>query len=148
MGSDWQGVTQYRGYSFLTVVEARWAVFFDTVRHDWDYDAEAEWGLFNAEHYRPQFFLHGAYLEVQRPDDDRTRRPQLHYYPEIEEPVVYLAVGDLPDERQLSATGWWDSKRRSGVMKLTPGDDWNQCFPLDYPDVRQAIEIARTVEFG
>lgn len=144
-----EGITQYRGYNFLTAVEARWAVFFDTLDRSWDYDPKAEWGLFNAQHYRPQFLLPSlnAYLEVQRPDDDQNRRPLQHYDPEIQEPVVYLAVGDLPDERQLSTTGWWDPKRHSGVMSLTPGFDWNKLFPPDYPDVLRAIEVARAKEF-
>lgn len=147
---DWQGPTLYRGYNFPTVVEARWAVFFDALGDPWDYDSKAEWGLFNPQsYYRPQFLLPRltAYLEV-RPDDDRTRQPLLHYDPEIEEPIVYLAVDNLPDERQLGAIGWWDSERRRGVMSLVPCSGWEMWFPPDYPDVVRAIEVARTEEFG
>ncbi|MCA1693739.1 MAG: hypothetical protein LC749_02880 [Actinobacteria bacterium] len=33
----------------MTVVEARWAVFFDAMDHPYYYDPEAEWGLPNAQ---------------------------------------------------------------------------------------------------
>lgn len=143
--------TQYRGHNFLTVVEARWAVFFDGLPTGevWHYDHEAGWGLANTRHYRPQFFLPrlGAYLEVQRPDDHQSRQPLRHYDPEIEEPIVYLAVGDLPDERQLRLAGWWDPDSGQGVRNLTQGFEWEAWFPPDSDGVLRAIEVARTTEF-
>lgn len=144
------GIVLYFGRNFLTVVEAQWAVFFETMDDPWDYDPAAEWVLTNPQHYRPQFSLSrlGAYLEVQRLDDRRTRQPLQHHYPEIEEPPVYLAVGDPPDEQQLRNTGWWDPVRLQGVRKLTPGYDWEAWFPPDSSSVLRAIEVARTEEFG
>ena len=113
------GITQYRGRNFLTVVEAQWAGFFQTIGDPWDYDPVAELLLANPQHYLPQFSLPrlGAYLEVQRLDDHRTRQPLQHSHPEIEEPVVYLAVRELPDEAQLGTTGWWDPGRGQGVTR-------------------------------
>ena len=145
-----QGFTLYGGHNFRTIVEARWAAFFDAQRDPWDYDPEAGWGLGNEQHYRPQFCLPrlDGYLDVQRPGDHRTRQPLQHYYPEIEEYPVYLAVGDFPDEQQLRATGWWDSERGQGVKNLTPCYDWGDWFPPDYGEVLRAVEVARTKEFG
>ncbi len=144
-----QDATPYRGHNFLTISEARWAVFFDALKRTWYYDPGSEWVTANPQHYRPQFSLPdlNAYLEVRHPSDHRDRQPQRHRYPEIEEPVSYLAVGDLPDERQLGSAGWWDSGRNQGVKLLTPGDEWGSWFPPDYPDVLQALEAARTTEF-
>ncbi len=143
------GFTQYRGHNFLTVVEAQWAVFFQTMGDPWHYDSAAELLLANPKRYLPQFSLPrlGAYLEMRCLDDYSPRQVLHHYHQDIEEPVVYLAVGDLPDQRQLSTTGWWDSTRSQGVMKLTPGFDWEKWFPPDYPPILQAIEVARTEEF-
>ena len=143
------GFTQYRGHNFPAIVEAQWAVFFDALSDTWRYDQEAEWGLTNTQHYQPQFFLPrlNAHLEVQRLDDHQTRQFLQHYYPEMEEHVVYLAVGDLPDEQQLGTAGWWDPRRDQGVRSLTTGYDWEAWFPPSYPDVLRAIEVARTKEF-
>lgn len=143
------GLTQYSGHTFLTVAEAQWAVFFESTKTRWRYDPNAEWGLPNEQHYRPQFSLPrlNGYLEVQRPDDYRIREPLLHYHPEIEEPAVYLAVGDLPDERQLGVNGWWDSERRRGVMNLTPCFEWQMWFPPNSSEVLRALELARIKEF-
>lgn len=66
---------------------------------------------------------------------------------QIEEHAVYLAVGELPDEQQLGATGWWDPGRSQGVMKLTPCFEWGDWFSPNYPDVLQAIVVAKTHEF-
>jgi hypothetical protein len=142
------GPIRYSGHSFLTVAEAQWAVFFHAAETGWHYDANAEWGLSNAQRYRPQFFLPRlkGYLEVQRPDDHRVRQPLLHDCPEIEEPAVYFAVGDLPDERQLSITGWWDSERHRGVMNLTPCFGWEMWFPPNSFQILAAMEVARTKE--
>lgn len=141
---------QYGGHNFPTIIEARWVVFFDALRNTWHYDAEAEWGLPNApHHYQPQFFLPriDAYLEVQRPGDDRIRRPMLHYHPETEEEVVYHAIGDLPDERQLATVGWWDRTHGRGVRNLTAGYEWGDWFGTENPEVLYALEVARDKEF-
>jgi hypothetical protein len=131
----------------LTVTEARWAVFFETLRDDWgdwDYDPEG-WGLGNEHHYRPQFRFSHGYLEVQRPGDNRTRERMRH--PEGDEHPVYLAVGDFPDEKQLRAAGWWDPKRGQGVRMLTPGYEWEDWFPPAYDKVLWALEAAGSEKF-
>ena len=148
-----QGFAPYGGRNFFTIVEARWAVFFDAQRDPWDYDPKPERGLGIEQHCRPQFFLPGrdAYLEVQRPDDHQTRQFLSQFYPEVE-PSVYLAVGDFPDAQQLRATGWWDDERGQGVTRLNPSHDWGEwlewgdLFPPN--DVLRAVEAARTKEFG
>lgn len=48
--------TRYRGYRFRSRLEARWAVFFDALGIEWDYERE---GYALAEHgcYLPDFWL-------------------------------------------------------------------------------------------
>jgi hypothetical protein len=143
------GPTQYSGRNFLTVVEARWAVFFDATKTLWHYDPDSEWGLPNQQYYRPQFSLPGlnGYLEVRGPNDHQIPEPQLYYHPEVDEPAIYLAVGDLPGERQLAVTGWWDSECHRGVMELTHCFEWKMWFPPNSPEVLRALELARIKEF-
>lgn len=64
--------TRYKGYRFRSRLEARWAVFFDQLGIDWEYEAQG-YELSNGEAYLPDFFLprfncpRGTYVEV-KPD--------------------------------------------------------------------------------
>ena len=75
--------TFYKGYHFRSRLEARWAVFFDTVGIEWkyedqgferemhDYDREGEVKATRVERYLPDFYLPhrwisgGIYVEVK-----------------------------------------------------------------------------------
>lgn len=46
--------TSYKGYRFRSRLEARWAVFFDTLRLEWNYELE---GLKTSRYYLPDFLL-------------------------------------------------------------------------------------------
>lgn len=142
------GVVQYGGRYFPTVIEARWAAFFDAATVSWYHDPQGQ-EIGNEEYYRPQFELRrlGAFLEVRDPDDPRLVVELLDLHPEIEEHVVYLAVGGPPTERQLRAAGWWDAARRRGVTNLTPGFPFDSWFPVDADHVLAALETAHAVEF-
>ena len=60
--------TQYRGYRFRSRLEARWAVFFDAMKIEWQYEAEG-YVLSTGEWYLPDFWLpnvgEGFYVEVK-----------------------------------------------------------------------------------
>lgn len=60
--------TQYKGYRFRSRLEARWAVFFDSLRLRWEYEPEG-FDLGKAGWYLPDFYLPdwGIWLEV-KPD--------------------------------------------------------------------------------
>jgi hypothetical protein len=46
--------TYYKGYKFRSRTEARWAVFFDSVGVDWEYEPEG-FVLSDGSHYLPDF---------------------------------------------------------------------------------------------
>lgn len=46
--------TRYKGYRFRSRLEARWAVFFDTMKQDWEYEPEG-FVLSDGKHYLPDF---------------------------------------------------------------------------------------------
>jgi hypothetical protein len=48
--------TEYRGYKFRSRLEARWAVFFDALGVDWEYESQG-YQLSNGECYLPDFWL-------------------------------------------------------------------------------------------
>jgi len=58
--------TQYKGYRFRSRLEARWAVFFDALGLDWEYEPEgyciSKYGC-----YLPDFFIStlGCFVEVK-----------------------------------------------------------------------------------
>lgn len=65
--------TTYRGYRFRSRLEARWAVFFDTLSVRWEYEKEG-YELGDAGRYLPDFWLPDleCFVEVKgaEPTDD------------------------------------------------------------------------------
>lgn len=71
--------THYKGYRFRSRLEARWAVFFDAIGVDWEYEVEG-YSLPDKTAYLPDFKLHTTTLDGQprihfieiKPDRDPT----------------------------------------------------------------------------
>lgn len=59
--------TKYKGYLFRSRLEARWAVFFDAMGIEWEYEPEG-FVLDDGTYYLPDFYLCtlGCYFEVKR----------------------------------------------------------------------------------
>jgi hypothetical protein len=61
--------TRYKGYRFRSRLEARWAVFFDALGIEWEYEKEG-YDLGEAGWYLPDFWLPGEKLFVEvKPED-------------------------------------------------------------------------------
>lgn len=58
--------THYNGYRFRSRLEARWAVFFDSMRVEWEYEKEG-FNLGKGVKYLPDFWLprFGGWVEVK-----------------------------------------------------------------------------------
>lgn len=60
--------TYYKGYRFRSRLEARWAVFFDTLRIQWEYETEG-FEMDDGTRYLPDFYLPtfdgGMFAEVK-----------------------------------------------------------------------------------
>lgn len=65
--------TKYKGYRFRSRLEARWAVFFDALGMDWEYEPEG-FDLGDAGWYLPDFWV---------PLDHRKSHPGAGYWCEI-----------------------------------------------------------------
>lgn len=107
--------THYRGYRFRSRLEARWAVFFQTLGVRWEYEPEG-FVLSTGEYYLPDFRIslrdgplwvevkpHGAstelfetFLGVNQPGDEppETLGTVLHEIPDPED----IANGDFVDD--------------------------------------------------
>lgn len=70
--------TQYKGYRFRSRLEARWAVFFDALGIEWQYEPEG-FVLADGTRYLPDFFLpgfcgpNGLWVEVKPESGDATK---------------------------------------------------------------------------
>lgn len=91
--------TEYAGHKFRSRLEARWAVFFNTVNIGWTYEAEGYELEYKNQivHYLPDFKTEYGYFEVKGPE------PAKEEYFKMEalafnsgESVVLLR--DIPDQ--------------------------------------------------
>lgn len=62
--------TEYNGYRFRSRLEARWAVFFDLLEIEYEYEPEG-FVLDDGSKYLPDFYLsqHGVYVEIKSKHD-------------------------------------------------------------------------------
>lgn len=133
--------TFYRGYRFRSRLEARWAVFFDALSINWDYEPQG-YQLPEMGAYLPDFFLH-----FEPEDYDRRRFPNAGKWIEIKplEPSgdELLKLGMLSHETRhralllvgvpgagkwMSVNGWRlgdkHSMPTSDQRPLVTGDGW------------------------
>lgn len=66
--------TSWKGYRFRSRLEARWAVFFESLRLDWTYEPEGF--SLDSGSYLPDFQIHGTYVEI-KPNVAVTRASKL-----------------------------------------------------------------------
>lgn len=100
--------TQYKGYRFRSRLEARWAVFFDQLGIEWQYEIEGF--RYDGGYYLPDFYLPkmGLYVEV-KPDDSAVNQVHLEAMRKADKPIL-LVVGDpANDEMTLYAYSMNDS---------------------------------------
>lgn len=157
MGS-WDDRHFYNDASYATLAEARWAAFFEAMKHHALYDEHSDWAIGNEDHYTPQFWVRSPsgsfYLEVAERWNQNTRKYMRYDHPEIQEHRIYLAIGDLPPSQRVRLEGWWYERRKRTVMRLTPGPKWNDLYPstdktvLDALDRAHAADISPAVPFG
>lgn len=116
--------TEYKGYKFRSRLEARWAVFFDTLEVKWEYEPEG-YDLGDGIYYLPDFLLHDVtvnhgtfkrhcdiYVEVKgvmTEEDARKiiRFSDLGYSDEdcVSETAV-LVVGNIPEGESMRDLFW------------------------------------------
>ena len=82
--------TRYKGYAFRSRLEARWAVFFDSLGISWEYEPEG-YELGNGLRYLPDFWLPewGLWVEVKPgPPSDASREKAIRLAAHQEKPVL------------------------------------------------------------
>jgi len=88
--------TAYNGYRFRSRLEARWAVFFDALGVEYQYEPEG-YDLGEAGYYLPDFYLpkFNAFIEIkgQMVDDSSDEVLKIHTLGEKKECIAILFVG-------------------------------------------------------
>ena len=87
--------TRYKGYRFRSRLEARWAVFFDTLGVQWEYEKEG-YDLGEAGWYLPDFWLpkYHLFVEVKGGKISEGDQAKLDAFGARHYVVV---IGDIPD---------------------------------------------------
>jgi len=93
--------TLYRGYKFRSRLEARWAVFFDTLGFKYEYEKEG-FELSTGERYLPDFYLPEDKLWVEVKGDQPNSKyvKMLKSFSDQLGSALLLAVG-IPGENQI-----------------------------------------------
>jgi hypothetical protein len=95
--------TRYAGCRFRSRLEARWAVFFDTLGVRWEYEPEG-FELDNGDRYLPDFWLPDieTWFEVkaQEPVESKLGR-----FSETCPGRLIIAIGQMPDIRTFDRGG-------------------------------------------
>lgn len=155
--------TRYKGYHFRSRLEARWAVFFDALGIEWQYEPEG-FELPSGK-YLPDFFLplrlgHWRYADHQAPGywiEIKGERPTDLDRVLLEELAVHtghnaqMLVGSVGDEEIISAP------REGGFSELGIAGRfhwlaaWTDCRPmsadLSAAEYRRCVAAARSARF-
>jgi hypothetical protein len=108
--------TKYNGYNFRSRTEARWAVFFDALEVDYQYEPNG-FKLPNGEYYLPDFYLPefggGGYFEVKPlVENERQWMEKLEMLSDLTKQKVFILNGP-PDFRYYGTydrqNNWWYS---------------------------------------
>lgn len=105
--------TRYAGCRFRSRLEARWAVFFDSLDVPWEYEAQGY--DINGRWYLPDFYLPQSRTYVEVKGDDRALDKELmrkapFFLPTSLSPVSFpslMLLGPIPDPSKFSWTPGW-----------------------------------------
>lgn len=136
--------TRYAGCRFRSRLEARWAVLFDHMRIEWQYEPqgfELPSGPYLPDFYLPGFGIHdggpdSAWVEVKgRQATARERRLLSELSESTAEGHVYLLQGDIPRK-----SGWITAPSLSYLSQ-----EW--CDNSFIKATQAALDAARSARF-
>src|SRR3989344_7244241 len=108
--------TIYKGYRFRSRLEARWAVFFDTLGIKWEYEPEG-YNL-NGSYYLPDFWL--PYGELISDTGEKFKRSE---YPNAGEFIEIKAVEPSKREKEVAQKLSVGTKHSVNIFVGLPGQD-------------------------
>lgn len=154
--------TRYKGYRFRSRLEARWAVFFDALGWEWEYEKE---GFDLGEHgwYLPDFYLKGfaAWVEIkpQSDPDIAVVNKCLALSRPMGNPVMLITGNPFPDEHQvlvvIAGSPWvsaqfietYEPDRGGYVLAISDDRRRYTLQTCTQRDLAQAFATARSARF-
>lgn len=102
--------TRYKGYRFRSRLEARWAVFFDALGVEWEYEKE---GYDLGEHgwYLPDFWLpeQACWIEIKGKTPTDTEWNKAMALSSLTETRLYLFFGPIPSDATACGPSYEES---------------------------------------
>jgi len=130
--------TKYNGITYRSRMEAKWAVFYDTL--DIKYEYEAEGFDLSGKWYLPDFYLteHDCFIEVKGPKPTQEDCEKASMLSEDSGKDVFLFYGEIPNPSSpwgvtgsKGAVAWGEEIRdRLGEEFYKPHEEgyyWTQC---------------------
>lgn len=147
--------TQYKGYRFRSRLEARWAVYFDALGIEWEYEKEG-FVLDDDSWYLPDFWLPQVgmwaevkpvrFTEMERRKAEQLNRPcvLLVGVPDL---VAYAITDEYDDDCFITAHYIIHKPEGYGeyVGRFYMGT--GGCSPNYFPDSEYAVECALSARF-
>lgn len=103
--------TEYNGYLFRSRLEARWAVFLDTIGFSYDYEAEG-YDLGGSGWYLPDFWVppqsgfEGGFIEIKRHTPEESERQKAEALARGLGWSVYVFYGQFDVNPDPMGDGW------------------------------------------
>lgn len=124
--------TRYKGYRFRSRLEARWAVFFDTLGVKWEYEKEG-YDLGKLGWYLPDFWLPrpewGLWVEIKPREASCDEKQKCQALSLLTNSIVVLVAGSpWPEEYDISVfdTGRHLTKVDNSQREITQWALWGE----------------------
>lgn len=145
--------THYKGYRFRSRTEARWAVFFDSLGVEWEYEVEG-FELPTGEWYLPDFrvstvFGH-SYMEVKAKRPSFAEFGKLAHLMSHQNRYAVFLIG-TPDAANVETLLHADFEGEFASRDFEPVSLYGMTFAIDLYQRRQiiaAVKNARSERFG
>ncbi len=151
--------TYYRGYKFRSRLEARWAVFFDSIGIKWEYEKEG-FELKDGTKYLPDFWLIDVQMwaEVKAIDFNKKEIEKAIGLAKGTKHSVLMLIG-IPEFKSYYAINWEDGfissdyvlssyhnyPKDEGIFYSMPSDEDFECGMFD--DTKYAINKSKSKRF-
>ena len=125
--------TVYKGYKFRSRLEARWAIFFDALGLDWEYEPEG-YELPDGTYYLPDFYLPSMRIWVEvKPRKLNAEEQKKAFLLSSSTGDVVIHLSQIPDPSELY--GW---------LSITSVDFY---YGIDMPGIHKEWFALDLIEF-